>query len=103
MSKIILPSTADSVPTPRDGLGPVAKYKAIREPRNYQAKMNKIASTGRINPEDFDSIEEMGLMIDFHNKNLSENILKEAEKEITEISQFLVGLMNKSTFIIKNK
>ena len=55
--------------------------------------------TGNIDPEDFSSVSDMMIFLDYYNSQVEDNRTDVSEDDITEISKLIVRTMNKTTIV----
>lgn len=104
MQDLILPRTAESVPTPRsrDNSGIVTPKGSpkIKSSSRFKELMKKFKTMGKLDREDFNTGAEMGAFLDFVNQTNIDMKKRIYEENIHEISKFLARTQGRTTFIM---
>ena len=70
---------------------------------NFKMVKEKLAATGKLDLEDFNNAEDVGLFLDWYNKGLQDKAEAAATRETLEISKLLVKLMTQKNIVINPK
>jgi hypothetical protein len=83
--------------------GAGGRAKKFTSKFNFDKIKKKYDATGKLDLQDFDNAEDIGMFIDWYNKGVKDSKEAEATREIIEISKFLARIQGRKTFIIDGK
>ena len=83
--------------------GAGGRSKRFHKKYNFDNIRKKFDATGKLDLEDFNSADEIGLFLDWYNNSIKERVEKEAGVEITEISKFLARMIGRTTISMGRK
>lgn len=83
--------------------GAGGRSKKFHKKFNFDNIKKKFDATGKLDLEDFNSADEIGMFLDWYNQGIKNRVEKEAGREITEISKFLARMIGRTTINLGTK
>lgn len=83
--------------------GAGGRSKKFHKKYNFDNIRKKFDATGKLDLEDFNSADEIGMFLDWYNLSIKQRAEKEGERDITEISKFLARMIGRTTISMGRK